>query len=256
MSRSAVDSGLFGFWHRFGSVTGFFKPAPSPKPRQNPKILAAHRYIFSVNALAVMKRTIVCVRRVGAFLLFGLVAINRASAATSQTLIAPYHGIAVRNVFDLRAPVGVANAPLVDSIALPKITLIGITTIFGRTIAFITIAGNKPGQPPESVMLAEGQALHEIEVKAIDYKSGIIQVVNHGQTQTLDFDGDPDPLIIHKCPSFRPSQPMPRSEAPLTPEEQVALIEIQREKFRQENNPVGNLLPPTEMTSESTGNGP
>src|SRR6185437_10891310 len=45
-----MDSGLFGFWLRFGSVTGFFKPAPSPKPRQNPKILAAHRYIFSVNA--------------------------------------------------------------------------------------------------------------------------------------------------------------------------------------------------------------
>jgi hypothetical protein len=46
-----MNSGLFGFWLRFGSVTGFFKPAPSPKPRQTPKILAAHRYIFSVNAL-------------------------------------------------------------------------------------------------------------------------------------------------------------------------------------------------------------
>jgi hypothetical protein len=45
-----MNSGLFGFWLRFGSVTGFFKPAPSPKPRQKPKILAAHRYIFSVNA--------------------------------------------------------------------------------------------------------------------------------------------------------------------------------------------------------------
>src|ERR1700751_3884595 len=47
----SADSGLFGFWLRFGSVTGFFKPAPSPKPRQKPKILAAHRYIFSINAL-------------------------------------------------------------------------------------------------------------------------------------------------------------------------------------------------------------
>jgi hypothetical protein len=27
----AVGSGLFGFWLRFGSVTGLFKPAPSPK---------------------------------------------------------------------------------------------------------------------------------------------------------------------------------------------------------------------------------
>jgi len=29
-------SGLFQFWHRFDSVTGFFKPAPSPKPRHPP----------------------------------------------------------------------------------------------------------------------------------------------------------------------------------------------------------------------------
>jgi hypothetical protein len=48
-----ADSGLFGFWRRFGSVTGFFKPAPSPKPCQKPKTLAAHRYIFSVNALVI-----------------------------------------------------------------------------------------------------------------------------------------------------------------------------------------------------------
>jgi hypothetical protein len=30
---------------------GFFIPAPSPKPGQKSKILAAHRYIISVNAL-------------------------------------------------------------------------------------------------------------------------------------------------------------------------------------------------------------
>jgi hypothetical protein len=46
-----AKSGLFGFWLRFGLVTGFFKPAPSPKPRQKPKILAAPRYIFAINAL-------------------------------------------------------------------------------------------------------------------------------------------------------------------------------------------------------------
>ena len=33
------------------------EPAPSPKPRQKPKILTAHRYIFSVNALAYGGRT-------------------------------------------------------------------------------------------------------------------------------------------------------------------------------------------------------
>jgi hypothetical protein len=48
-----VKCGLFDFSLRFGSVTGLFKPAPSPKPRQKSKILAAHRYIISVNALAI-----------------------------------------------------------------------------------------------------------------------------------------------------------------------------------------------------------
>ena len=37
---------------RFGSVTGSKEPAPSPKPRTRPKILAAHRCIISVDALA------------------------------------------------------------------------------------------------------------------------------------------------------------------------------------------------------------
>jgi len=46
------DRSLFGFWRRFGSVTGLpVEPAPSPKPCQKPKILAAQGYIFSFNAL-------------------------------------------------------------------------------------------------------------------------------------------------------------------------------------------------------------
>jgi hypothetical protein len=49
------DSGLLGFWHRFGSVTGFSNLRLRRRPmigtaRQKPKILAAHRHIFSVNA--------------------------------------------------------------------------------------------------------------------------------------------------------------------------------------------------------------
>jgi len=49
--RVLTNSGLLGFWLRFRSVTGFFNPASSRKPCPKPKILAAHRYIFSVNAL-------------------------------------------------------------------------------------------------------------------------------------------------------------------------------------------------------------
>jgi len=197
--------------------------------------------------LATMKRVRIYFGKAGILLLLGLVAAHCASAATLQRPSGPYHGIVERNVFDLRAPVVVAQAPVPNPIVLPKITLTGITTIFGRTIAFVTIAGDKPGQPLESVMLVEGQTFHDIEVKKIDCKGGIVQVINHGQSQTLDFDGKRDPgFIIHEYP-----QPGPHSEAPLSPEEQVALIEIQREKYRQENNPAGQILPPTEMTSES-----
>ena len=32
-----MDSGLFGFWRRFGSATGGSNLWPSPKPRQNQK---------------------------------------------------------------------------------------------------------------------------------------------------------------------------------------------------------------------------
>jgi hypothetical protein len=56
-----TEGGLLGFWLRFRSVKGFFKPAPSRKPmigtaRHKPQILAAHRYIFSVNALVSQMR--------------------------------------------------------------------------------------------------------------------------------------------------------------------------------------------------------
>ena len=51
MRMKKGESGLFGFWLRFGSVTGRFGHAPSPKPRQNPKILAPHRLHLFFNAL-------------------------------------------------------------------------------------------------------------------------------------------------------------------------------------------------------------
>ena len=46
-SEMERKSGLFGFWLRFDSVAGRYgHPAPSAKPRQNPKILAPNGYII------------------------------------------------------------------------------------------------------------------------------------------------------------------------------------------------------------------
>jgi hypothetical protein len=207
-----------------------------------------------------MKQIRTALEKTGVLLFVGFVSTCCTNAAASQQLVAPYHGIVERNVFDLRAPVIRAKEPSVKPIVLSKITLTGITTIFGRTIAFVTIAGDKPGQLPESVMLAEGQTFHDIEVKTIDCKGGVVHVINHGEAQILGFDiasaKPPDSPIRFEPPGDLPSPPKfgPCSEAPSSPEEQVALIEIEREKYRQKNDPVGDLLPPTEMTFGSAEN--
>jgi hypothetical protein len=196
-------------------------------------------------------------------------------------------------------------ADLVKKTPPPKITLTGITTILGKKVTFLTTPPVKPGTPPESVMLAEGQAQNEIEVKSIDEKAGVVQVINHGEPETLDFEKNgakpsgPAPGTPLTLPAPIPSapqqnlQPMPgagttirplrslpsrnssaendngggvggpnlnvqqlQQHQNLTPEEQVALIELQRIKAIQEHDPIGNLLPPTALTPEVMGQQP
>jgi len=239
-------------------------------------------------------------------LLMGVLLSASAIAVTSVGADSPYGAIVERNVFNLHAPPPPVNpADLIKKTPPPKITLTGITTILGRKVTFLTTPPVKPGGPPDSVMLTEGQALNDIEVKRIDEKAGIVEVINHGEPQTLDFDhdgakptgappgGGPPPFAM---PSIAPPPPnvtpLPapgnvirplRSLAPrqgstsdnnnngfggaagsanvnpqgqstgMTPEEITALIEIQRVKYRQENNPISKLLPPTELTPEVTG---
>jgi hypothetical protein len=237
------------------------------------------------------------------YVLIGVLLSAGASAVVSDNA-GPYDGIVERNVFNLHAPAPAPNpADLIAKAPVPKVTFTGITTILGKKLAFLTIPATKPGSPPESMMLAEGQAQMGIEVKQIDDKAGIVKIVNHEEPQTLDFDHDgakpsgpppaapsiPTPAVFPR-PAMPPAgvQPgnvirpirslqsrgsSPLSEGnnnwgggigsannaqggapPLTPEEQVALIEVQREKYQQENNPIGNLLPPTEMSPGTPGN--
>jgi hypothetical protein len=232
-----------------------------------------------------------------------------AKAATSEegpkdTSNNKYSAIVERNVFNLHAPPPPLNpADLIKKTPPPKITLTGITTILGTKKTFLTTPPTKPGSPPESIGLSEGQAQNDIEVKSIDEKAGVVQVINHGEPQTLDFEHDgaktagpptgPPPGISSFPPPTLPppaALPIPQPNnipRPLrslqgrqpqanngngngfgggmngfggnqgnqvSPEEQVALIEIQREKYRQQNDPTGSLLPPTEMSPGSTGN--
>jgi hypothetical protein len=86
-----------------------------------------------------------------------------------------------------------------------------------------------------------------------------VRILNGGVLQILNFEPvkspgmQPNQGSVFSPPSATPARV--KVEAAMTPEEQVALIELQRIKFQQEGNPIHTLLPPTEMTSneEDTG---
>jgi len=235
-------------------------------------------------------------------MLFGI----SAGAATSESgSEGPYNAIVERNVFNLHAPPPAVNpADLVKKTPPPNVTLTGITTILGKKVTFLTAPPTKPGSPPDAMMLAEGQAQDDIEVKSIDEKAGVVQIINHGEPETLDFEhngaktssapagapavrpGLPTPAMppanIMPAPNpIRPLRSLPSRNGaalessgfngggfgsstsptgvqqarpqPLSPEEQTALIELQRLKYQQENNPISTILPPTRMTSQFQG---
>lgn len=102
---------------------------------------------------------------------------------------APYNSIAARNVFGLNPiPPPVTPDPMAG-VQPPKISLTGITTIFGPSEALYKVAGHgQPGQPPvaeESYILQEGQEQDDVTVKAIDVKKGMVTFINHGVTQDI-----------------------------------------------------------------------
>lgn len=51
--------------------------------------------------------------------------------------------------------------------------------------------------------------------------------------------------------TYQPAEAMPK----MTPEEQVILMEAQRAKYEQQNNPLANLIPPTPLTKYNTSDG-
>ena len=122
------------------------------------------------------------------FLLISLIPCLHAWALVSDGQSCPYLGIIERNAFNLRQPLPLIEDATARLSPFPKITLTGITTILGRKIAFITIAGSKAGQLPESLMLAEGQVQGEIQVKEIDEKAGFVKIIGYSRELVIDFD--------------------------------------------------------------------
>jgi len=173
------------------------------------------------------------------------------NASALEAQHSPFDKIVERNLFQLHPPLVVKVEVPPKPAPLRKVTLTGITTILGRSVAFITIAGTK-SEPAESVMIGKRQEVNGVEVEDIDERAGGVRIFNEGQLQILNFEPkasgiQPDQGL--SSPAL-PSPPMQtRPEAAMTPEEQTALIELQRIKFEQEGNPMHALLPVTELTS-------
>jgi hypothetical protein len=142
-------------------------------------------------------------------------------AAASSPSRDSYQAIVDRNVFDLHAPPPKADADALQPKAqIPKLTLNGITTILGKKVTVITVPPSKPGVPQTTLMLAEGQAQNEVEVRQIDEKAGAVKVINHGEEQMLDFEHDgakpspvpakaATPLVIPQAPTSPPATTIP-----------------------------------------------
>ena len=111
--------------------------------------------------------------------------LGRAPAVTDNT---PYASIVTRNVFGLNPiPVQDPNAQIDNGPPPPKITLTGITTIFGPAEALYKVSGViKDGKAQdESYILQEGEKQDDIEVSFIDTQKDIVTFNNHGQSQVI-----------------------------------------------------------------------
>ena len=131
--------------------------------------------------MAAVRKLAVCV-----FVL--LIFSNRLPAALG-TLVASYSQIPVSNVFRLKTPeIKLADIPRPP---LPRIVLVGITTILGDKRALIKVkmpAVTDLALKEQSLMLAEGQQEGPIRILKIDENARQIEVNNSGTIMVITFE--------------------------------------------------------------------
>jgi hypothetical protein len=134
----------------------------------------------------------------------------------------PYQGIVDRNVFGLKPlPPPPKTGADADKPQVPKITLTGVVKLLGKKFAFMTVPvppkPGEPAKPPQSLMIAPGEAENEIEVLDIDEKAegGTVKVKNHGTEQTLTMEKDSPKLTASAAPAVPiPGAPNPGGIVP------------------------------------------
>ena len=156
----------------------------------------------------------------------GLACCAAATAVTSDSSDSssnPYQSIVDRNVFSLKPPPAPVDSAEANKAPVLKITLTGMTTIFGNKRVLMKTAPppGKPGEAPKTeqfYILTEGQREGDIEVLEIDEKVGSVKVNNAGTPMTLTFEKDgaklpstPPPAVPGVPPNGVP--PLPGARA-------------------------------------------
>ena len=216
-----------------------------------------------------------------------------------------YDAIAVSNPFRLKPipPTPPIVTPEPPKPPMSKLILQGITDILGPKTAMLEV--QPPNNAPKThLTMAEGERLGDIEIVSIDVVAGVVQVMNQGIPERLDFsvaakavatsspsavipspvmpgaspvESLPAPVTVPRTtlpagtrtirtpgatsssltpmtpaalPSLTTSAPAPATaakEAPLTAEEQIIHMEINRELTKQKV--INGELPPIPPTS-------
>jgi hypothetical protein len=151
-------------------------------------------------------------------ILGGLVLCGLLCPGTLVATEGPYSGIFTRNPFGLKPPPPPPPDPaLLNKPPPPKLTLTGITTLFGNKRALIKGSfPPKPGDPAKEqfLTLSEGERQGEVEVLTIDEKKGEVTVVEFGVTVSLTFPvmpatPAPPPVIPGIAPAPVPGLAVP-----------------------------------------------
>jgi len=108
----------------------------------------------------------------------------------AQNNEAPYRGIWLRNVFDLK-PTPAQLVETANTEPPPNIKLTGITTILGNKQALFMVQAaaerGKPAGPEQSYILSEGQRRGVLEVVEINPKTATVKIKNEGVLSTITF---------------------------------------------------------------------
>jgi hypothetical protein len=193
----------------------------------------------------------------------------------------PYTSITSRNVFDLSAPLPVANEIAASNEPLPKITVDGITSILGDWEVLFKVGEVNPAGAvvkEHFSILRQNETDDGIKVVSIDSDVGTVTFINHGTIQEIPLPkttrlaleepilsyGDtlpksyPPAFIRARTPDYLGGGPDGISNGqPMTnAEDRAILIEAQRAYLKSNHDPAADALPPTALTPDDSFSSP